>query len=49
MKLHPLLFALLTYAIAAVIALCVAFIIKVIAFFVQRKKGAAGEGTKTGS
>lgn len=41
-----MLFALLAYVIAAVIAVCVAFIVKVIAIIVQRKKGAADEGAK---
>ena len=43
MELHPFVFALLAYGIAAVIAVCVAFIVKVISFSVQRKKGAAEE------
>jgi hypothetical protein len=38
MELHPLLFVLLAYGIAAVIALCVTFIVKVISFTVQRKR-----------
>jgi hypothetical protein len=44
MELHPVVFALLAYAIAAVIAVCVAFIVKIIAAFVQRKKAPADEG-----
>jgi hypothetical protein len=44
MELHPVVFALLAYGIAAVIAVCVAFIVKVIAFIVQRKKPATDEG-----
>jgi len=44
MEFHPLVFALITYGIAAVIAVCVAFIIKIIALIVQRKKVAADEG-----
>jgi hypothetical protein len=40
MQLHPWVFALLAWVIAAVIAACVAFIVKIIAFAVQRKKGA---------
>ena len=43
MELHPLVFALLAYGIAAVIAVCVAFIVKIISYSVQRKKGAAEE------
>ncbi len=43
MELHPLVFALLAYGIAAVIAVCVTFIVKIISFSVQRKKGAAEE------
>jgi hypothetical protein len=41
MELHPVAFAFLAYAIAAVIAVVVAFIVKVISFTVQRKKAAA--------
>lgn len=44
MELHPVVFALLAYAIAAVIAVCVAFIVKIIAAVVQRKKAPADEG-----
>jgi hypothetical protein len=44
MELHPLVFALLAYGLAAVIAVCVTFIVKIISYTVQRKKGAA-EGT----
>jgi hypothetical protein len=39
MKLNPWVFALLAYGIGAVIAVCVAFIVRVIASVVQRKKG----------
>ncbi|MCK4863550.1 MAG: hypothetical protein KAS25_04590 [Dehalococcoidales bacterium] len=46
MEFHPWIFALITYGVAAVIAVCVAFIIKVIALIVQRKKVAADEGAK---
>jgi hypothetical protein len=46
MHFHPVVFALIAYGIAAVIAVCVAFIVKVIAFFVQRKKEGAAEGAK---
>ena len=49
MELNPWVFALIAYATAAVIALCVAVIVKVIARIVQRKPGEAGEGTKTES
>jgi hypothetical protein len=45
MQLHPVLFALLAYAVAAVIAVCVAFIVKIIAAIVQRKKAAADESS----
>jgi hypothetical protein len=48
MILSPWLFALLAYAIAAVIAACVALIVKIIALAVQRKKGAP-DGAKTES
>ncbi|HUT68713.1 MAG TPA: hypothetical protein VMW86_09245 [Dehalococcoidales bacterium] len=44
MELNSWLFALITYGVAAVIAVCVTFIVKAIAFFVQRKKSAADEG-----
>lgn len=37
MELHPLLFVIMTYGITAIIALCVAFIIKIIALIVRRK------------
>jgi hypothetical protein len=46
MEFHPIVFALIAYGIAAVIALCVAAIVKVIAFFVQGKKEGAAEGAK---
>ena len=46
MEFHPLVFALIAYGVAAVIAACVAFIVKVIALLVQRKKGTADEGAK---
>ena len=45
-QLHPVLFVLITYGVAAVIALCVAFIVRIIAFIVQRKKTAADEGAE---
>jgi hypothetical protein len=44
MKFHPIVFALIAYGITAVISVCVAAIVKVIAFFVQRKKEGAPEG-----
>ena len=47
MELHPFVFALLAYGIAAVIAVCVAFIVKIISYTVQRKKGAAAEASET--
>jgi hypothetical protein len=43
MKFHPIVFALIAYGITAVIAVCVAAIVKVVAFFVQRKKEGAVE------
>ena len=49
MELHPIVFVLIAYGIAAVIAVCVAFIIKIIAFIVQRKKVAADEGGESES
>ena len=45
MELHPLVFVLLAYGIAAVIAVLVAFIVKIISFMVQRKQATADEGT----
>ena len=45
MELHPLVFVLLAYGIAAVIAVLVAFIVKIISFTVQRKQVATDEGT----
>ena len=42
MELHPIVFVLLTYGLAAVVSVVVAFIVKIIAFTVQRKKNAAG-------
>jgi hypothetical protein len=52
MKLHPIVFALLAYGIAAVISFCVAIIIRIIARSVQRKKttpqAPAGQGDKGG-
>ena len=41
MELHPLVFVLLAYGIAAVIAVLVAFIVKIISSTVQRKGKAA--------
>lgn len=38
MEFHPIVFALITYGMAAVIATLVALIVKVIAGLVQRKK-----------
>ena len=46
MELNPWLFVLMAYGMAAVIAVCVAFIIKIIALLVQRKNNAADEGAK---
>ena len=49
MELHPLLFALIAYGIAVVIALCVAVIIKLIGLTVRRgEKGAAAEAENDG-
>jgi hypothetical protein len=51
MKFHPVVFALLAYGMAAVIALCVTLIIMIIARSVQRKKTPgqkAGEVNKGG-
>jgi hypothetical protein len=46
MEFHPVVFALIAYGIAAVIAVCVAFIVKVIVFFVRRKDGGTAEAAK---
>jgi len=46
MEFHPVVFALIAYGIAAVIAVCVAFIVKIIAFFVHRKGGDTAEAAK---
>jgi hypothetical protein len=43
-ELHPVIFALITYGITAVIAVCVALVVKIISFLVQRKKATADEG-----
>jgi len=48
MELHPFLFALLAYGIAAVIALCVTFIVKIISYTVQRKKASPTEPPQAG-
>ena len=45
MEFHPWIFVLITYGVAAVIAVCVAFIVKIIAAIVQRKKVTADEGS----
>jgi len=44
MEFHPVIFALITYGVAAVIAVCVAFIVKIIALIVHRKNSAGEEG-----
>jgi len=46
MEFHPIIFALITYGVAAVIAVCVAFIIKIIARIVHGKNSTAEEGAK---
>ena len=46
MELHPLLFAVIAYGIAVVIALCVALIIKIIVLAVRRNEKGAAAGTK---
>ena len=46
MEFHPIVFALIAYGLAAVIAVCVALVIKAIALIVQGKKGAADEGAQ---
>jgi hypothetical protein len=42
MELHPFVFVLLAYGLAAVISVIVAFIVKIISSTVQRKSNAAG-------
>ena len=42
MDLHPLVFVLLTYGLAAVVSVVVAFIVKIISSTVQRKSNGAG-------
>jgi hypothetical protein len=49
MELNPWVFALLAYGIAAVIAACVTFVVKIIALVVQRKRRATEGGAKTES
>ena len=46
MELNSWVFVLIAYGVTAVIAACVAFIVKIIAFLVQRKKAVADEGAK---
>ena len=46
MELNSWVFVLIAYGITAVIAICVALIVKIIAFLVQRKKVEAEEGAK---
>jgi hypothetical protein len=46
MKFHPVVFVLIAYGITAVIALCVAFIIKVIALAARGKENAPTAGAK---
>jgi len=46
MEFHPLVFVLIAYGIAAVIAVCVAFIVKIIAFIVRRKEVATDKGSE---
>lgn len=49
MELNPLLFAIIAYGVAIVIALCVAGIIKIIASIVRREGKGAAESAKEGS
>ena len=49
MEFHPLVFVLIAYGIAAVIAVCVAFIVKIIALIVRRKEVATDKGGETES
>jgi len=46
MELNSWVFVLIAYGVTAVIAACVAFIVKIIAFLVQRKKAVPDEGAK---
>lgn len=49
MELNPWLFVLIAYGVTAVIAACVAFIVKIIAFLVQRKKTPVDSGPEPGA
>ena len=46
MELNPWVFVLLTFGMMAVIATCVAFIVKIIAYLVQRKSKPEKENTE---
>lgn len=46
MELNSWVFVLIAYGVTAVIAACVAFIVKTISFLVQRKKVVTDEGNK---
>ena len=46
MKFHPIVFVLIAYGITAVIALCVTFIVRVIALAVMPKESAPAAGAK---
>ena len=49
MKFHPIVFVLIAYGITAVIALCVTFIVRVIALAARRKESVPAGGAKTES
>ena len=46
MDFHPVIFALITYGITAVIAVFVTFIVKLIVFFTREKQSAPPENAK---
>jgi len=46
MELNPWVFVVIAYGVTAVIATCVALIVKIIAYLVQRKKVTAEAGAK---
>jgi hypothetical protein len=46
MKFHPIIFALIAYGITAVVAVCVTFIVRVIALAVRPKQSPPAAGAK---
>ena len=49
MELNPWVFVLIAYGVTVVIAACVALIVKIIAYLVQRKKAPANDEAKPGA